>query len=201
MTRLREGVNYARRTPMVLSILIFTGFIGMFGFNFTVITPLVADNVLQVDAAGFGLLSAAMGVGALGAALTVAFVQRVSPERMLLSGAVFGVFLSTLGLSQNFAVSMLLFMVVGYTGILSATVASSLLQLNTPEQLRGRVLSINLLLTMGSTPIGGFFVGTVAQIAGIEAALVICAVLCLVGVSIAAYYRRRMVRGGGALPG
>lgn len=193
LRRLTDGLQFARRTPLVLSILIFTGFIGMFGFNFTVITPLVADNVLQVGAAGFGLLSAAMGVGALLAALTVAFLQRVSPDRMLLSGAVFGIFLGTLGLSQNFIVSMFLFMVVGFTGILSATVASSLLQLNTPEQLRGRVLSINLLLTMGSTPIGGFFVGTVAQLAGVEAALAICAVLCLVGVGIAAYYRRRMV--------
>lgn len=193
LRRLNEGVQFARRTPLVLSILIFTGFIGMFGFNFTVVTPLVADNVLQVGAAGFGLLSAAMGAGALLAAFTVAFLRRVSPDRMLLSGAVFGIFLGTLGLSQNFIVSMLLFVVVGFTGILSATVASSLLQLNTPEQLRGRVLSINLLLTMGSTPIGGFFVGTVAQFAGVEAALAICAVMCLVGVGIAAYYRRRMV--------
>jgi MFS family permease len=191
LMRLKEGVTFARRTPLLFAILIFTAFIGMFGFNFTVITPLVADNVLKTDAAGFGLLSAAMGVGALGAALGVAYMRRITMRQMLLSGAVFGVFLGTLALALNFWLSMLLFVIVGFTGIASATIASSLLQLNTPEQLRGRVLSINLLLTMGSTPIGGFFVGTVAQVAGVATALLICGVLCLVGVGLSAGYSAR----------
>lgn len=193
LVRLKEGLNFARRTPLILSIFIVTAFVGMFGFNFTVITPLIADNVLHVQAAGFGLLSAAMGLGALLAALGVAFLRRATPERMLLSGAVFSVFLGMLALSQTFWLSMVLFVVVGFTGITCATVASSMLQLNTPENLRGRVLSINLLLTMGSTPIGGLFVGTLAQFAGIAVALVVCAVLCLVGIGLAAWYRVRML--------
>lgn len=191
LTRLKEGLSFASRTPLIFSILIVTAFIGTFGFNFTVVTPLVADNVLHTDAAGFGLLSASMGLGALMAAFALAYMRQINVRRMLLSGAVFGVFLGTLAVSSVFWLTAFLFVIVGFTGITCATVASSLLQLNTPEQLRGRVLSINLLLTMGSTPIGGFFVGTVAQFAGVETALLICAVMCVVGVGLAAAYRAR----------
>lgn len=191
LTRLKEGLTFARHTPLIFAVLIVTAFVGMFGFNFTIVTPLVADNVLKTDAAGFGLLSAAMGFGALLAAFALAYMRVINMRRILLSGAVFGVFLGTLALSSTLWLTMLLFVFVGFTGITCATAASSLLQLNTPEPLRGRVLSINLLLTMGSTPIGGFFVGTVAQFAGVETALLICAVMCVVGIGVAALYLQR----------
>ncbi len=193
-TRLKEGLSYASRTPLIFSILLTTAFVGTFGFNFTVVIPLVADNILQTDAAGFGLLSAAMGFGALLAAFALAYMHRISIRRMLLSGALFAVFLGTLALSSSFWLSMGLFVIVGFTGITCVTTASSLLQLNTPEQLRGRVLSINLLLTMGSTPIGGFFLGTLGQLAGIRIAILVCGALCLGGVGIATAYRMRMAQ-------
>jgi MFS family permease len=154
---LKEGLRYAVRTPTILSILIVVAFIGTFGYNFTVVTPLVADNILKTDAAGFGLLSAAMGIGAFIAAIATAYARTITMRRMLISGALFSVFLGALALSTSFNLSMLLFVLLGITGITCATATNSLLQLNTPEQLRGRVLSINVLLVQGSTPIGGLF--------------------------------------------
>lgn len=192
LERLREGLRFARRTPSILSILIVTAFIGTFGINFSVFTPLIADNVLKTDASGFGLLSAAVGVGALFAALGTAYMRRVTMRRLLMSGALFSIFLGTLALSTTLSVSILLFVIVGFTGIAWATTTNSLLQLETPEQLRGRVLSINVLLTIGSTPIGGFFIGSVAQVAGVETAMLICTLLCLLGVGLAVVYRWRL---------
>ncbi|HZQ06792.1 MAG TPA: MFS transporter [Anaerolineae bacterium] len=194
LERLREGLRFARRTPSILSILIVAAFIGTFGINFSVFTPLIADNVLKTDASGFGLLSAAVGVGALFAALGTAYMRRVTMRRLLVSGALFSIFLGTLALSTTLWVSILLFVIVGFTGIAWATTTNSLLQLETPEQLRGRVLSINVLLTIGSTPIGGFFIGSVAQVAGVETAMLICTLLCLVGVGIAVLYRWRVAQ-------
>ena len=190
--KLKEGLAFAVRTPAVLSVLIVIAFIGTFGFNFSVITPLVADNVLKTDATGFGLLSAAMGVGALIAALGTAYTYHITVRRLLISGGLFGIFLGALALSTSFWLSMMLFIIVGIAGITCATAANSLLQLNTPEQLRGRVLSINILLTQGSTPIGGFFLGSLGEIAGVEPALLVCAALCLLGVGVAVAYRMRV---------
>ena len=186
---LKEGVKYAVRTPTILSILIVVAFIGTFGYNFTVVTPLVANNILKTDAAGFGLLSAAMGIGAFIAAIGTAYARTITMRRMLISGALFSVLLGALALSTSFNLSMLLFVLVGVTGITCATATNSLLQLNTPEQLRGRVLSINVLLAQGSTPIGGLFLGSVGQAVGVGIAIFLCAVLCLVGIGVAVMYR------------
>ena len=191
---LKEGLRYAARTPIILSILIVVAFIGTFGYNFTIITPLVADNILKTDSAGFGLLSAAMGVGAFAAAIAVAYARTITPRRMLISGALFGVLLGTLALSTSFAMSMGIFVLLGITGITCATATNSLLQLNTPENLRGRVMSINVLLAQGSTPIGGLFLGSVGQAIGVGFAIFACAVLCLVGIGVAVIYRGRQAR-------
>ena len=192
LSRLKEGLAYASRTPAILSVFIMVAFIGTFGFNFSVITPLVADNLVKTDATGFGLLSAAMGVGALFAALGTAYARRITLRRLLVSGGAFSLCLGALALSTSFWPSMVLLTLTGVTGITCATAANSLLQLNTPEQLRGRVLSINILLTQGSTPIGGFFLGSLGQAAGVSAALVVCAALCLLGVGAAFSYRWRL---------
>jgi MFS family permease len=191
---LKEGLRYAARTPIILSILIVVAFIGTFGYNFTVVTPLVADNILNTDSAGFGLLSAAMGVGALIAAIGTAYARTITMRRMLISGALFSVLLGALALSKSFWLSMGLFVLLGITGITCATATNSLLQLNTPEQLRGRVLSINVLLAQGSTPIGGLFLGSVGQAAGVSLAIFLCAALCLAGVSLVGAYRWRNAR-------
>jgi MFS family permease len=186
---LKEGLKYAVHTPTILSILIVVAFIGTFGYNFTVVTPLVADNILNTNAAGFGLLSAAMGVGAFIAAIATAYARNITMRRMLISGGLFSIFLGALALSTSFYLSMLLFVLVGVTGITCATATNSLLQLNTPEQLRGRVLSINVLLAQGSTPIGGLFLGSVGQAAGVSIAIFLCAALCLLGVVVTEMYR------------
>jgi MFS family permease len=190
--RLKEGLDYAVHTPLIFSVLIVAAFIGTFGFNFSVIVPLVADNLVKTDATGFGLLSAGMGVGALLAALGTAYARRITLGRLLISGAVFSVFLGGLALSTSFWLSMVLLVVTGMAGITYGTAVNTLLQLNTPEQLRGRVLSINILLTQGSTPVGGFFIGSLGEAAGVSVALVSCAALCLLGVGFAAAYGRRL---------
>jgi len=192
LSKLKEGLAYSLHTPVVFAILIVAAFIGTFGFNFTIIVPLVADNVLKTDASGYGFLNAAMGIGALISTLVTAYSSNVTLRRLLISGGLFSIFLGTLAISNSFWLSMVLFVIVGFTGITCATAVNSLLQLNTPDHLRGRVISINVLLTVGSTPIGGFFLGTLAQLAGVETALVSCAVLCVIGVALASFYSWRL---------
>lgn len=194
LANLKEGLVYARHTPAILSILIVSGFVGTFGFNFTVIVPLVADNILKTDATGYGLLSAAMGCGALIAALGTAYAHRITMRRLLISGGLFSVVLAVLALSSSYRLSMLALAICGFAGITCATSINTLLQLTTPEQLRGRVLSINVLLIQGSTPIGGFILGSLGQLVGVAAALTVCAALSLVGIGLSIAYRWRVMR-------
>lgn len=194
--RLREGLSYSRRTPEVLLVLIVVGVIGTFGFNFTVMLPLIAGFVLRTDAAGFGGLTAFLGVGSLAAAIATAYARRVTTQRLLLASAGFGLLLSAVALSSSFALTAALLVGLGFAGITFATTANSLLQLKVPDALRGRVMSLYFLLFAGSTPIGALLIGAASDSFGVPAALLLCAALCMLGVGGAVLYRRATAAAG-----
>lgn len=186
-----EGLGYVWRTPAVLQIMLVVAAIGTFGYNFSVVLPLLAGFVLHTDAAGFGSLSAFLGIGSLLAAITTAYSKQVTVRRLLLGSGVFSVVLALVAFSTNFALSAALLVALGFAGITFATTANTLLQLKVPDELRGRVMSIYILLFAGSTPIGGFLIGSLSDTIGVSWTLLVCAALCLAGVIGATLYHRR----------
>lgn len=189
--QLAEGFSYVWRTPEVLLVLLVVAVIGTFGFNFTVILPLLAGFVLHTDAAGFGALSAFVGAGALAAALATSFARQVTLRRLLAASLCFGVLLAAVAQSSSFVVAAVLLVALGFAGITFATTANSLLQITVPDELRGRVLSLYVLLFVGSTPLGALIIGVLTDALGVPTALVICGVLCVLGVGGALLYRAR----------
>jgi MFS family permease len=190
-----EGLRYVWRTPAVLLIMLVVGAIGTFGYNFSVVLPLLAGFVLKTTATGFGNLSAFLGVGSLLAAITTAYAKQVTVRRLLLGSGAFSLLLAAVALSTNFALSAALLVALGFAGIIFATTANTLLQLMVPDELRGRVMSLYILLFAGSTPIGGFLIGSFSNIIGVSWTLFVCAGLCLLGVLGAALYHKRTAKG------
>lgn len=188
---LLEGLRYVWRTPAVLLVMIVVAAIGTFGYNFSVVLPLLSAFVLHTDAAGFGGLSAFLGVGSLVGALATAYAGQVSLRRLLLGSASFGVLLAAVALSSNYYLSGALLVALGLAGILFSTSANTLIQLTTPDELRGRVLGLYMLLFAGSTPIGGMFIGSLSSRIGVPETLLLCALLCLLGVGAAFVYGQR----------
>ncbi|HEX9441619.1 MAG TPA: MFS transporter [Roseiflexaceae bacterium] len=189
--RLYEGLRYSWRTPDVLLIMIVVGAIGTFGYNFSVVLPLIAGFVLHTDAAGFGALSAFLGIGSLAAAIGTAYARQVSLRRLLIGAGSFSALLGALALSPFFTLSSALLVALGFAGITFATTANSLLQLSVPDELRGRVMGLYVLLFAGSTPIGALLIGAASNTIGAPAALLLCAALCAIGVGVALLYRHR----------
>lgn len=186
-----DGLAYVWRTPPVLLVMIIVAAIGTFGYNFSVVLPLLAGFVLHTDASGFGGLSAFLGVGSLVGAVVTAYARAISMRRLLIGSACFGVLLGGVALSTNFALSGVLLIALGFAGIMFSTSANSLLQLTVPDALRGRVMGLYMLLFAGSTPIGGFLIGSLSNVIGVSYTLLLCAVLCLLGVGGALVYRWR----------
>ncbi len=184
-----EGLAYVWRTPPVLLVMIIVAAIGTFGYNFSVVLPLLAGFVLHTDASGFGGLSAFLGVGSLVGALATAYTRTINVRRLVIGAGCFGVLLGAVALSTNFALSGALLIALGFAGITFATSANSLLQLSVPDALRGRVMGLYMLLFAGTTPIGGFLIGTLSNAIGVSWTLLICAGLCLLGVGGALVYR------------
>ena len=193
LRELRDGLSYAAKTPAVITILIVIGFVGTFGYNFSTVLPLLSGFVLHTDAAGFGELSTALGLGSLVGALFVAYSRGISLRRLFIGSTAFSLLLAALSRSGVFAASIIVLIALGFAGILFTTTANTLLQTIVPDELRGRVMSLYVLLFIGSTPVGAFLTGTIANTLGTQTALLLEAAMCMTGVVIATVYHR--VRG------
>ncbi len=188
--QLVEGLRYSWRTPSVLLILIIIAAIGTFGYNFSIVLPLLADFVLHTSAEGFGLLTSFLGLGSLIGAILTAYATDVTMRRLYIGSTAFSLLFAAVAVSQVFAISAALLVALGFAGIIFSTTSNTLLQLIVPDELRGRVMSLNVLLFMGSTPVGGLLIGVLSNALSVQIALLLCAVLCLLGVVGAFFYQR-----------
>ena len=172
MQSLREGLFYVAQTPAVLLIVVVIGTISLFGINFNVVLPLFATDVLHVGPAGFGFISSAFGAGSLISALWLAWGnKRPSVLTMLLSATLFCILEAFFALSQTYLLSIVLIASVGFAQIAFAAIANTTLQTVTPDHLRGRIMSVYMLVFAGSIPLGNLFTGGLAHFFGAPIAL------------------------------
>jgi MFS family permease len=188
-TQLREGIDFAFRTPAVLLILILMAAVGTFGYNFSTALPLLARFVLHTGSVGFGAMTAVLGVGSLLAALSIAYTRHAGERQILIGGAVFSLLLIAVGVSRWYPLTLFLLMLMGVSGIVFTASANTRLQLLSPGHLRGRVMSLYVLLFMGTTPVGAFLLGNVADRIGVQKAIVLFGALSAFGVALGFLYR------------
>ena len=167
MQSLREGLSYIAKTPSVLLIIVVIGAVSLFGINFNVVLPLFATDVLHVGPVGFGLISSAIGFGALVSALWLAWGnKKPNIQSMLLGAIIFCVLEAAFALSQLYILSLILIVAVGFAQITFSATANTALQTVTPDHLRGRVMSVYMLVFAGSVPLGNLFTGGLAHLYG-----------------------------------
>ena len=159
---------------------------------------LVAEFVLKVGPKQFGLLTSAMGLGSLIAALSMAALGRLSQRNLLFAAATFVVLFVAVAISKSYYATAVLLVALGIVSVLFSTTVNTTLQITVPDELRGRVMSIFFLLFAGSTPIGGYLTGVMAEQFGVTRALLVMATLCGVGIALATSYRQ--VTGAGHRP-
>jgi MFS family permease len=186
-----EGIRYAVRTPDIFLILLTMAIVGTFGYNYGTILPLLAKYALNAGAEGLGVLTSAVGIGSLVAALAFASARRTSQVVLLGAAFVFAVLLVLVGLSSSLPLTLGLLVLMGAVGIVYTASSNTGLQLSTPGPLRGRVMSLYFLLFAGTTPIGGFLVGVLTAQFGVHQAIVFLGVACIAGVVGAGIYAWR----------
>ena len=202
LAQLGEGITYVLKTPATLLVVIIGAFIGMFGFNFIVVLPLVARYVLDGGSAELGFLTAALGPGAVLSALVLASRKSASRRTIFLGGAAFSIFLGAVAASEWFPLTLLFLMALGAALTAFAATATAVIQLTTPDHLRGRVMGLWMLLFAGSTPFGGYLTGFLAEHIGVQNAIAFNAAMCGLGVCLALLYyathRRQITSAHGA---
>lgn len=160
-----EGLGYALREPRIRLVLGVLLMVSLCVFNFSTYVPLLARNVLHEDADGLGLLMAAVGAGAVGGALTLGVAVRGLPRlRMLFAtGALACAALGGLGAVREFRLAVVVLFVVGFAGIMTVAGCNTSLQIGAPDRLRGRVISLYVLVFGGSVPVAAFVIGAISE--------------------------------------
>jgi MFS family permease len=178
---IREGLAYIRQKPSVFLIIVVVGTISLFGINFNVILPLFATTVLNAGPAGFGFISSAFGAGSLLSALWLAWTNK-KPDIsfLLLASIVFCVLEIIFALSHWYRLSLVLIACVGFSQIAFAAIANTTLQTVTPDHLRGRIMSVYMLVFNGSIPLGNLFTGGLVSLFGAPVALIAGGALSLI---------------------
>lgn len=189
LQQIGEGIRYSVRTPAVLYLFIMLAFIGTFGYNFTVVIPLVAEFVLHVGPERFGLLTSAMGAGSLLAALGLAATGQASGRVLIGATILFVASFAGIAVSPVFILTAAILVVLGLAGVAFSTTINTTLQLIVPDELRGRVMSIFFLLFAGSTPFGGWLTGWLGEAIGVRQTLALEAAMCGLGIVLALLYR------------
>ena len=167
-----EGVRYAANTPRLRLAIGLVLVVSLCVFNFSVYVPLLAKNVLGLGAEGFGFLMASLGVGAVAGALTVgARASRYPSLSSMFTSAILALgMLIGLGFTSRIAIAVPLLFFTGYWGIMMMASCNTSIQLQAPDVLRGRVMSLYTWVSGGVFPIGAFIVGTISQWWGVSVA-------------------------------
>ncbi|HEX2047383.1 MAG TPA: MFS transporter [Acidimicrobiales bacterium] len=159
----RAGIRYVWEDATLRSTLFLVAVLGMFGFNFVVILPLLARFTFDGGAGLYSLFTSLTSLGSLMGALFAA--SRVRPTRRLLlgAGAAFGVLMLATAAAPTVAVASVLLVAVGVAVMLFLATANTTLQLNSDPAMRGRVMALYGLLFLGSTPVGGPLLGWISE--------------------------------------
>ena len=189
---IRHAFSYAWNDPQLRLVLGVVTVVSTVGFNFHVLVPLLAADTLHVGPEGFGLLSAAFGLGALVGALSAATFREASWRLFTIGTASFGVFVLLLAPVHSAYLAAALLFCIGISFTLFTANANALVQLAAPDHLRGRLISLYLFAFLGLAPIGGLFAGWLAEIGGTTLAFGVAGVVSLAAIGVANLRRAPM---------
>ncbi|OBQ52000.1 MFS transporter [Tamlana sp. s12] len=180
---LKEGVRFVFKTKAILGAMTLDMVAVLFGGAIALL-PVFAQDILKVGSEGFGVLRAAPAVGAFITMLVTAYIPISKNAGMKLLVAIFGFGLSIVvfGLSSVFWISLLALFFSGITDGVSMVIRQTILQIKTPDHMRGRVSSVNSMFVGSSNELGAFESGVTAKFMGAATAVVFGGTMTLITV-------------------
>jgi len=167
LSSLIEGVRFTFGTRIIWSTMLLDFFATFFSSARTML-PIVAGDILGVGAAGYGLLATAQPLGALIAGVFLSLRDEMKKQGIILlvAVAVYGVATAIFGISTGFVLSYIMFGLTGTADTVSMVIRGTIRQLMTPNELRGRMVSVNMMFFMGGPQLGELEAGVVASLFG-----------------------------------
>ena len=193
-TALKEGLKFVWNAPVIVQTMTLD-FAATFFASATALLPIFAQEILAVGARGLGLLAAAPAVGSVVTGLVMARLGhfRSQGKLVIASVAIFGLATIAFGISRIFWLSLLMLALTGASDTVSTILRQTIRQLSTPNHLRGRMTSINMVFFMGGPQLGELEAGLVASLVGAPVSVVIGGIGSLVSAFVAAGKAKTLV--------
>ncbi|MFI9584489.1 MFS transporter [Streptomyces sp. NPDC052236] len=161
--QLREGLQYVASRPELIWPIVLVGFIGSFGFNFPIWLSAFVDDVYHSGASTYGLLNTLMAVGSLAGALLAARRGTARLRVLVVAGVLFGILEIVTAFAPQFWIFAALLVLIGMAGMTVNVTANSSVQMATDPLMRGRVMSLFMMVFTGGTPLGAPIVGWITD--------------------------------------
>ncbi|GAA4415558.1 MFS transporter [Georgenia halophila] len=161
--QLRAGVAYVRRRGDISTILVVVGVVGAFGLNFQMTSAVMAREEFGVGPADYGVLGSILAIGSLGGALLAARRRHPRVRLVILAAIAFGASMCVQAVMPTYELYAVMCVPVGFFSLTMMTTANSTVQMSTEPEMRGRVMSLYMMVFLGTTPIGAPIVGWIAE--------------------------------------
>ncbi len=184
----KEGLRFVFRQPIVRSTMLLDFFATFFS-SANQLLPIFAAQILQVGAFGYGLLTSAAACGSLIAGSAMGFITHMRrPGAVILwSVAIYGLATLLFGISKSFVVSLVMLATTGASDTVSMILRQTIRQVVTPDELRGRMTSVNMIFFMGGPQLGELEAGVVAALFGAPLSVMTGGLGCLIAVALTAW--------------
>jgi MFS family permease len=181
-------LRFVFRQPIVRSTMLLDFFATFFS-SANQLLPIFAAQILQVGAIGYGLLFSASAIGSLIAGSALGFITRIRKPGVIIlcSMAIYGLATLAFGISRSFVVSLLMLAATGASDTVSMILRQTIRQVVTPDELRGRMTSVNMIFFMGGPQLGELEAGMVAVLIGAPLSVVTGGIGCLIAVAVTAW--------------
>jgi len=177
--QVRQGLRYIRSEPNLLVPIVMMAIIGTFAFNFSVTVPLLVQGPLDSGTTTFTLLFSVLSAGSLLGALVSARRTEATTHHLVVAAGGFGVAMLALAAAPGIGFAFLAAVPLGVASIAFMTSSTAIVQVLAGPEYRGRVLAIQGMVFLGSTPIGGPLVGWISDVAGSRAGVAVGGIACL----------------------
>jgi MFS family permease len=167
--QVRAGLRYVRRTADLWIPLVMLAIIGTFTFNFAVVLPLMIERTLGGTDATYTAVYSVLSVGSLLGALAAAQRRHIGVRAMAWAGITFGLAMLVFATAPDVSIAYPLALLVGFASVWFMTASTAMMQLRSDPQMRGRVLALQAIVLIGSTPVGGPLLGFVCDALGARA--------------------------------
>jgi MFS family permease len=179
---LKEGFGYIFGNPWPRALVTMVAAFSVFGASFLPMMPVYARDILGLDADGYGAIVSAIGLGAAAGAIGMAAAgSRIRSGRLVIfTFASFGVLLASAGYAAGFWTALGLFTLAGCLMAVNGILANTMLQLQAPDRLRGRVMGFYSFVVLGMAPFGAFQAGWVSEHLGVRVAFAVGGLACVI---------------------